>query len=73
MGFFRIFAAIPGFFLSAWFLMLLWGGPIAKSLNITTISYTQAMLVTITLWIAIAPLAAVRRGHHGWRHHHDEQ
>ena len=24
-GYFRILAAIPGFFLSAWFLMLLWG------------------------------------------------
>jgi hypothetical protein len=63
MGYFRILAAIPGFFLSAFFLMLLWGGPIRSSFDITTtMSYVQAMLVNITLWIAIAPLATVRRG-----------
>jgi len=62
MGYFRILAAIPGFFLSAFFLMLLWGGPIAKSFDITTISYVQAMLINITLWIAIAPLATAHRG-----------
>ena len=61
MGFFRILAAIPGFFLSAWFLMLLWG-VIADRLNIpVTLSYVDAMLVNITLWLAIAPLAAVGR------------
>jgi len=61
MGYFRIMAAIPGFFLSAFFLMLLWG-VISPEFSIATISYTKAMLVTITLWIAVAPLAAVRRG-----------
>ena len=51
-------AAIPGFFLSSWFAMLLWG-VIADRLAIpTTLSYVDAMLVTITLWIAVAPLAA---------------
>jgi hypothetical protein len=64
MGYFRILAAIPGFFLSAFFLMLLWGGPIRNSFDVAaTMSYVQAMLVNITLWIAIAPLATVRRGH----------
>ena len=61
MGYFRIMAAIPGFFLSAFFLMLLWG-VISPEFSIATISYVKAMLVTITLWIAVAPLAAVRRG-----------
>jgi hypothetical protein len=37
--------------------MLLWG-VISPELDIVTISYTQSMLVTITLWIAVAPLAA---------------
>jgi hypothetical protein len=60
MGYFRILAAIPGFFLSSFFLMLLWG-VIAPEINISTIGYTMAMLVTITLWIAIAPLAAAGR------------
>ena len=61
MGFFRILAAIPGFFLSAWFLMLLWG-VIADRLHIpVTLSYVDAMLVNITLWLAVAPLTAVGR------------
>jgi len=57
MGYFRIFAAIPGFFLSSYLLMLLWG-VISPQLDIKTISYVQAMLINITLWLAIAPLAA---------------
>jgi hypothetical protein len=65
MGYFRILGAIPGFFLSAFFLMLLWGA-IAPDLGIVTISYVKSMAVTITLWIAVAPLVMVRR-----RHQHD--
>jgi hypothetical protein len=60
MGFFRIFAAIPGFFLSSFILMVLWG-VIASKLNLAiTLSYPMAMLVNLTLWLAIAPLATVR-------------
>jgi hypothetical protein len=62
MGFFRILAAIPGFFLSAFFLMLLWG-IISPEFGIVTISYIKAMLITITLWLAVAPLAAASKGH----------
>ena len=57
MGYFRILAAIPGFFLSSFFLMLLWG-VFAPEIGIATIGYPIAMLVNITLWIAVAPLAA---------------
>jgi len=61
MGYFRILAAIPGFFLSSFFLMLLWD-VIAARLGISLdINYVTAMLINITLWIAIAPLAAVGR------------
>ena len=61
MGYFRILAAIPGFFLSSLFLMLLWD-PIAARLGISVdIDYVTAMLINITLWIAMAPLAAVGR------------
>jgi hypothetical protein len=60
MGYFRILAAIPGFFLSSFFLMLLWG-VIAPDFGIVTISYIKAMLVTITLWLAVAPLAVAGR------------
>ena len=57
MGYFAILAAIPGFFLSSFFLMLLWG-VIAPKIGLVSISYVLSMLVTITLWLAIAPLAA---------------
>lgn len=58
MGYFRILAAIPGFFLSSFFVMLLWDA-IAPKPGMVDINYVTSMLVTITLWIAIAPLAAV--------------
>lgn len=64
MGYFKILAAIPGFFLSSFFLMLLWG-VISPEFGIATISYVKAMLVTITLWLTVAPLAAVG----SYRHH----
>ena len=60
LGYFRILAAIPGFFLSSLILMALWG-VIAPDLGIDKINYPMAMLVTITLWLAVAPLAAVGR------------
>jgi hypothetical protein len=60
MGFFMILTAIPGFFLSSFFLMLLWG-VIAPEVGLTTIGYPMSMLATITLWIAVAPLAAAGR------------
>jgi hypothetical protein len=41
--------------------MLLWG-VIASKLGLSvTLSYVNAMLVTITLWLAVAPLAAAGR------------
>ena len=58
MSYFRILGAIPGFFLSAFFFMLLWDA-IAPKLGWVDINYVTSMLITITLWIAVAPLAAV--------------
>ena len=57
MGYFAILAAIPGFFLSSLIFMLLWG-VIASNFGIEKIDYPMAMLVTITLWLAVAPLSA---------------
>jgi hypothetical protein len=57
MGYFAILAAIPGFFLSSFFFMLLWG-VIAPKIGLVSISYTLSMLMTVTLWLAVAPLAA---------------
>jgi hypothetical protein len=62
MGYFRILAAIPGFFLSAFFLMLIWGAA-APNFGVQTISYTTSMLITITIWLIVAPLAAVGAKH----------
>ncbi len=61
MGYFAILGAIPGFFLSSLFFMLLWG-PISSKLGLPDIGYVTSMLITITLWIAVAPLVTVGRG-----------
>jgi len=61
MGYFRILAAIPGFFISSLILWAIWGA-IATKLALPDISYATSMLITITLWLAVAPLAAVGRG-----------
>ena len=63
MGCFIILAVIPGFFLSSLFVML-FSKVIAPNFAMQPIDYPMAMLVTIALWIAVAPLAAAagRRG-----------
>ena len=67
MGYFRILAAIPGFFLSSLFLMLLWHA-ISPHFDWASIDYPMAMLMTITIWIVVAPLAAVGRKWRHWGH-----
>ena len=62
MGYFRILAAIPGFFVSALFLMLLWNAA-AGQLGLDSIGYATAMLINITLWLAVAPLVAASQFH----------
>ena len=63
MGYFSILTAIPGFFLSSFFFMLLWG-VIARNFGVDIISYQMAILATITLWLVVVPLAVAtdRRG-----------
>jgi len=61
LGYFLILAAVPGFFLSSFFLMLLWG-VIAPELGLDTVGYPLAMLVAITIWLTVAPLVATARG-----------
>jgi hypothetical protein len=67
MGYFTMLAAVPGFFLSSFFFMLLWG-VIAPKLGWQGIDYPMAMLITITLWIAVAPLAAAAGRKRDWFH-----
>ena len=58
MGFFAIPAAGLGFFFSAWLTMIFWGIGAQDFPAIDTIGYPKAMLVTIGLWLVVAPLAA---------------
>lgn len=60
-GYFSILSAIPGFFISSLILMAMWG-VIAPQFGIETINYVKAMQINITLWLAVAPLAAA-----GWK------
>lgn len=62
-GCFAILAAVPGFFFSSLVVMLFWG-TIAPSFGMQTVGYPMSMLITIALWLAVAPLAAAagRRG-----------
>jgi len=65
MGYFAILTAIPGFFLSSLIFMLLWG-VIGPKVGMAGINYPMAMLVTITLWLTVAPLAAVAARKRHW-------
>lgn len=56
MGFFSIMSAIPGFFFCSFLLMLFWG-IISPDLGIVTVSYPMSMLITLALWLVIAPMA----------------
>ena len=57
MGFFAIPTAGAVFFFSAWLTMIFWG-IIAPEFDIKTIDYPMAMLITIAIWLVVAPLAA---------------
>ena len=57
MGFFAIPAAGVIFFFSAWLTMIFWG-IIAPDFDMKTIDYPMAMLITIAIWLVVAPLAA---------------
>jgi len=55
-AFFAIPTAGGGFFFSAWLTMIFWG-IIAPDLGLATLGYIKSMLVTIAMWLAVAPLA----------------
>ena len=60
LGFFAILSTIPAFFFCAWIAMMFWG-VIAPDLGVNDIDYPMAMLMTLALWLVIAPLAAAAR------------
>ena len=68
--FFKLVSAGPLFFVSAWVLMV-FAGIAFKDLGVHPIGYETSMVVTIGLWLAVAPaIGAVsrvpgRRSRHG--------
>jgi hypothetical protein len=61
MGFFRVVAAGPAFFVSAWLLML-FAGAVTTETGVRPFGYVTSMVVTIGLWLTLAPaIAAVAR------------
>jgi hypothetical protein len=54
--FFGILAAGPAFFVSAWVLML-FAGITGSDVGIRPFGYLTAMVVTIGLWLVVAPAA----------------
>jgi hypothetical protein len=59
--FFKIVAAGPAFFVSAWLLML-FAGITAADVGIRPFGYVTSMVVTIGLWLTLAPaIGAIAR------------
>ena len=52
--FFRLFAAGPLFFVSAWLLMI-FAGITANDVGIRPFGYITSLVVTIGLWLTLAP------------------
>ena len=55
-AYFGIVAAGPFFFVSAWLLML-FAGIVASDVGIRPFGYVTSMVVTIGLWLVLAPAA----------------
>ena len=60
-AFFKLIAAGPMFFVSAWLLMV-FAGIVGSDVGIQPFGYLTAMVVTIGLWLVLAPaIGAVGR------------
>jgi len=60
-AFFRLLAAGPLFFVSAWILMI-FAGIVDTDVGIRPFGYVTSMVVTIGLWLTLAPaIGAVAR------------
>ena len=59
--YFKIVAAGPAFFVSAWLLMI-FAGIAGTDVGIRPFGYLTAMVVTIALWLTVAPaIGAIAR------------
>jgi hypothetical protein len=64
-AFFKLIAAGPLFFVSAWLLMF-FAGIVATDVGIRPFGYVTSMVVTIGLWLTLAPaIGAVAQGSRG--------
>ena len=60
-AFFKLLAAGPMFFVSAWLLMI-FAGITASDVGIRPFGYITSMVVTIGLWLTLAPaIGAIAR------------
>ena len=62
-GYFRLPAAGALFFFSSWLLMM-FAGIVGLDVGIRPFGYVTAMVVTIALWLVIAPAVNAVAGHH---------
>jgi hypothetical protein len=61
-AFFRLLAAGPMFFVSAWLLMI-FAGIVSTDVGIHPFGYVTSLVTTIGLWLVLAPaIGAVARG-----------
>jgi hypothetical protein len=61
-SFFKLIAAGPAFFVSAWLLMV-FAGIVSTDVGVYPFGYVTSMVVTIALWLTVAPaIGAVARG-----------
>lgn len=64
-NFFKLVTAGPLFFVSSWVLMI-FAGIVASHVGIHPFGYVTSMIVTIGLWLTMAPaIGAVARGRKG--------
>jgi hypothetical protein len=60
-SFFKLMAAGPAFFFSAWILMI-FAGIISSDVGVRPFGYVTSMVVTIAFWLTLAPaIGAVAR------------
>lgn len=61
-SFFKLVAAGPAFFVSAW-LMMIFAGIVGDDVGVRPFGYVTAMVITIGLWLVLAPaIGAVAGG-----------
>jgi len=63
-SFFKLIAAGPAFFVSAWLLML-FAGAVSTDVGVRPFGYLTSMVVTIALWLTVAPAIGAVAGKAG--------